>query len=464
MNGDAPAGFKERLIVFTRYPEPGTTKTRLIPVLGSKGAADFQRKMTEWTLIRVKGFSTTRERVIEICYEGGNKSLMRNWLGPDFIYRPQGSGDIGIRMKQSFEDAFRAGADTAVIIGTDIPELSRAIIENAFNDLTQKEMVLGPAKDGGYYLIGLKRNSPAPAVRELFTAIQWKAGNVLEQTTRIAEHSGMRFSLLQVLEDVDRPEDLKIWKRLQTLNHKIFSPGDISIVIPALNEADCIEKTLACLAPANIREVIIADGGSADQTVSLAKSMGAKVVTSAPPKARQMNQGAALATGDVLLFLHADTRVPKHFDEQIIHALGRPGMVAGAFELRIDSPRPELRIVEHLANWRARRLKLPYGDQGLFISSRIFHQAKGFPDIPIMEDFELVRRLRKKGEIVTLSVPVLTSPRRWQNFGILKTTLINQMVIAAYLWGVSPDVIARWYRRRQGMSKITGRLPKQKSF
>jgi GT2 family glycosyltransferase len=136
--------------------------------------------------------------------------------------------------------------------------------------------------------------------------------------------------------------------------------------------------------------------------------------------------------------------------------LKRPDIVAGAFKLRFDSDIPALRLIEHLANWRSSCLKTPYGDQAIFISSKLFHQVGGFPDIPIMEDFELVRRLKKKGAIVTLPVPVFTSSRRWQNIGILKTTLINQLVIAAYFMGIAPDVIARLYHRGRNISKKSG--------
>ena len=253
------------------------------------------------------------------------------------------------------------------------------------------------------------------------------------------------------MDDVDNPEDLKIWEQLQNIKNN--DSGHISIIIPAFNEADNIAKTLTSIGPGNNREVIVVDGGSHDSTVSLARSLGARVVNSSPPKARQMNRGASVATGDVLLFLHADTLLPENFDEHILESLNRPGTVAGAFELSVDSPIPALRLIESLANWRSRRLRLPYGDQAIFVQSKLFHQVGGFPHIPIMEDFELMRFLRKKGEIVTLPVSVSTSPRRWEKFGILKTTLINQLVIMAYFTGIAPDVISRWYRRSCDISK-----------
>jgi uncharacterized protein len=448
-----PINFKKHLIVFTRYPEPGTTKTRLIPLLGAEGAADLQRKMTEHTLSQVKRLSTQRELSVEIRYEGGDKHLMQTWLGQDFEYRAQDSGDLGRRMKRSLEDAFGAGATTAVIIGTDIPDITEGIIQKAFDVLQQKNMALGPAKDGGYYLIGLQKNSLTKAIPDLFSGINWGAGDVLEKTIKIATHSGLSFTLLDVLQDIDHPEDLMIRERSQHTPHSVFNPNRISIIIPAINEADHIANTIESIGPGNKKEVIVVDGGSHDDTMSIAKSLGASVITSAPPRARQMNRGADQATGDVLVFLHADTRLPEKFENVIFNSFKQPKMVAGAFELRMDSPTPGLRLIERLANWRSRYLKMPYGDQAIFLSTKLFHELGGFSDIPIMEDFELIRRLQKKGTIILLPVPVFTSARRWQNFGILKTTLINQLVIAAYVMGIAPEVIARWYNRSKGISE-----------
>ncbi len=446
MHRDEPDNYNKRLIIFTRYPEPGTTKTRLIPLLGAEGAADLQRKMTEHTLSRMKELWSSPELTIEVRYEGGSEALIKKWLGPNFVYRPQGEGDLGLRMTRSFEDAFKSGASTAVIIGTDIPEITHVAIQKAFDTFKQKDLVLGPAKDGGYYLIGLKKESCLLAVPHIFADIGWGTGNVLNKTIRIANRFKLRFSLLELLEDIDRPEDLPIWERVyNAINHN-FTHASISIIIPAINEVDNIAKTLSGIGKEKSRDIIVVDGGSNDGTAHLAKSLGARVINGSPPRARQMNAGAAEATGDVLLFLHADTQLPEKFDEYIFKALNQSGIIAGAFELHINSHMPAFRLIERLANWRSHHMRLPYGDQALFISSKLFHQAGGFPDIPIMEDFQFVRQLRRKGEVIILPVPVFTSPRRWLNLGILKTTLINQIVIAAYCIGISPVKIASWYR------------------
>jgi uncharacterized protein len=442
---------KDRLIIFTRYPETGTTKTRLIPLLGAKGAANLQRKMTEHTLSRMTGLTASNDLTIEIRYDGGNEELMKQWLGSEFEYVLQGDGDLGYRMQRAFDDAFKSGAVAVVIIGTDIPDLTAVDITKAFAALKQKKLVLGPAKDGGYYLIGLQKNAFLQAVGDLFRGIRWGEHDVLKKTLNISKHLGLNNSLLKEMDDVDRPEDIFIWEQSQILGHRNITPDGISVIIPAINEAHNIANTLASIGHGNNTEIIVVDGGSIDHTVSIAKTLGAKIIQGSPHRSRQMNQGADAASKDILLFLHADTLLPENFNRHVLGALAQPGVAAGAFELRIDSPVPSLRFIERIANWRSRRLKMPYGDQAIFMFSKVFHQMGGFPNIPIMEDFELIRRLRNIGDVVTLPQPVITSPRRWLKHGILKTTLINQLVVLSYFMGISQDTIARLYRRNKGI-------------
>nr|WP_052334351.1 TIGR04283 family arsenosugar biosynthesis glycosyltransferase [Oscillatoria sp. PCC 10802] len=224
----------------------------------------------------------------------------------------------------------------------------------------------------------------------------------------------------------------------------------MSIIVPALNEAGAIQKTLELAKLADSVEVIVADGGSEDETVGVSQSAGVRVISAPKGRARQMNAGAAAATGDILLFLHADTHLPQGFDEIVRQALATPGAIAGAFELRIDSPQPVLRLVEIGVNWRSRLFQMPYGDQAIFLPAPVFRSCSGFPDTAIMEDFQLMLQLRRLGKINIVAMPVVTSGRRWQKLGVLKTTLINQLVIVAYFLGVPPERLARWYRREGG--------------
>jgi rSAM/selenodomain-associated transferase 1 len=146
----------ERLVLFTRYPEPGKTKTRLIPVLGPNGASDLQQQMTEHVLNRVRDLVESRPVDMEVRYEGGKQGLMEEWLGKRISYRSQGSGDLGARMARAFAEAFQQGLNRVVIIGSDCPGITEITARTAFELLGQFDVVLGPANDGGYYLIGLR--------------------------------------------------------------------------------------------------------------------------------------------------------------------------------------------------------------------------------------------------------------------------------------------------------------------
>jgi rSAM/selenodomain-associated transferase 2 len=165
-----------------------------------------------------------------------------------------------------------------------------------------------------------------------------------------------------------------------------------------------------------------------------------------------MNAGAEAATGDILMFLHADTQLPDQFEDPIINTVGLSGVAAGAFQLRIDSNAKGLRFIERVANWRSRHLQAPYGDQAIFVTKTLFHELGGYADIAIMEDFEFVRRLRRKGQIVILDAFVITSPRRWLNLGVFKTWLLNQTILAGYYLGIPTERLSRWYRRKKGKS------------
>ena len=228
----------------------------------------------------------------------------------------------------------------------------------------------------------------------------------------------------------------------------------ISIIIPVLNEEDLVIPQHTAIHKAStsdgILEIIYVDGGSDDHTAIRTEELNARILMSPKGRARQMNLGAREARGSVLYFLHADTLLPENFEKRVLSAAGREGFGAGAFYLGIDSDKRGLRFIERVANWRAKLLKMPYGDQALFVSRDLFNQIGGFADYPIMEDFDLVRRLRKITNITILPDPVKTSPRRWQNLGVFHTWILNQLIIAAFYMGIPPRRLALWYRREKG--------------
>lgn len=195
---------KDCLIIFTRYPEPGKTKTRLIPILGAAGAAKLQRQMTEQKLAEAKKLQSINPLFVEVHFTGGNQQLMQDWLG-NLTYKQQSQGDIGCRMAAAFQTAFEAGMKQVVLIGIDCPDLKAQLMVEAFQALHQHDLVLGPAKDGGYYLIGLNC-----FISELFLGISWSTSEVLSQTQNIAQKLKLTVAYLPTLSDIDRPEDLSI--------------------------------------------------------------------------------------------------------------------------------------------------------------------------------------------------------------------------------------------------------------
>ncbi|MGB5712866.1 MAG: TIGR04282 family arsenosugar biosynthesis glycosyltransferase [Waterburya sp.] len=198
----------ETLIIFSRYPESGKTKTRMIPALGAAGAAELQRKMTEHTLNNTQQLLSSRDVNIELHFTGGTQQLMAEWLGQDLPYIPQVSGDLGQKIRSAFDRAFNLGNQRVVIMGIDCPDIDQVILNEAFDSLQNNDLVLGMAEDGGYYLIGLNHYIP-----QLFYNIAWGTDQVLDQTNNIAQQLKLDMYHLTTLSDVDRPEDLVIWEK-----------------------------------------------------------------------------------------------------------------------------------------------------------------------------------------------------------------------------------------------------------
>ncbi len=430
-----------RLIVFTRYPEPGQCKTRLIPALGAEGAARLQAELGRRVLAWGLDLARRRELVIQVSHAGGTPEQMRSWLGLAPLYRPQASGGLGQRMHEAFVQALAQGAPAAVLVGTDLPGLDSSILGQALDALQEKDLALGPARDGGYYLVGLKR--PAP---ELFVGIPWSTDQVLAQTLARAKALGLSCSLLPELNDLDEPGDLRQLANAPPPPALEIDPTGVSVIIPALNEAANLASAVESARQCPEAEIIVVDGGSDDGTLELARQLEMTALASLPGRARQMNLGAAVARGGLLLFLHADTRLPPGWESEVRRLLDQPGVAAGAFRFALDLPGAAYRALEGLVNWRSRAWQLPYGDQALFMRRDRFMALGGYPEEPIMEDVLLVKALAGQGRIAQASLAVLTSSRRWQRLGLLRTTLVNQGILLGHALGIPPARLARWYR------------------
>lgn len=430
---------RKRLIIFTRYPDSGQVKTRLIPALGLEGATALHRRLVLRTLRTASAACEKMKAELEIHFVGGNEEAMRHWLGDGWLFRPQHEGDLGNRMSKALGDCLHQGASATVIIGSDCPGLTAGLLIEAFDRLSESPVVLGPANDGGYYLIGLRKPFP-----ELFCGIAWGGDKVLADSLRILERDHVTPALLPPLDDLDRPEDLIAWEQMARSEEARLDR--FSVIIPALNEAKHLAATLKSVQEGGPHEIILVDGGSTDETQQVAIREGATVLVSRPGRSRQMNAGCARATGNALLFLHADTLLPPGWTRVAAEALRRPGVAAGAFRFRVGGSFAGKSILEWGANLRSKRLQLPYGDQGLFLSRALFEELGGFANLPIMEDYEFLKRVRGRGRVITVTEAATTSGRRWEQRGFFRATLANNLVLAGYVLGVRPQTLARLRR------------------
>jgi rSAM/selenodomain-associated transferase 2 len=224
----------------------------------------------------------------------------------------------------------------------------------------------------------------------------------------------------------------------------------VSVIIPVYREQGIINATIGGVRSrrgGGAAEIIVVDGEAKGETLAVIQDTAVKQILSGKGRGLQLNRGGRSATGQGLLFLHADTVLPPNALDRISEVLGDETCVGGAFDLSIDSPRWGFRVIERVANWRSRLTRVPYGDQAIFIRAAYFKAIGGFQEIPIMEDVDLMRRIKRAGgRIVMLREPVLTSARRWEQEGLIYGTLRNWLLILLYLCGVEPQRLASFYR------------------
>jgi hypothetical protein len=342
-------------------------------------------------------------------------------------------GDLGRRMHHAIASAMERGNQQVVLMGTDVPSVTVGQLKAAFDALQNNDMVLGPSRDGGYWLIGLRR----PV--DLFTDIAWGTNRVLEQTLAAGRRLKLRAAQLAPLQDIDNRGDLA---ELPSYIHS--RKPYLSVVIPALNEAANIETAIQS-ARCDDCEIIVVDGGSKDRTAACAQAAGAKVIPAPKGRALQQNRGARKAGGRVLLFLHADATLPDHYCMHLFETLMDSRTVAGAFQFKTDFPHWSMRLIEKAARIRSTWFQMPYGDQGIFLYKDLFDRIGGFTPVPIAEDLFLVRRLARLGRIGLAPVPMVTSGRRWRTIGVWRATLINYLIAGGCLVRVPARYLAPLY-------------------
>ena len=442
------------LMLMVKAPEAGQAKTRLTPALSDAGAAALAQAFLRDSLAVWRD----ADAQVTLATTGEFDASMRAELS-DWKQEPQGPGGLGQRLERVLRSAL-ATHDVAIVVGTDIPGVGELELRETRRLLQTHDAVLGPAEDGGFYWLALRRCPPG-----LLTNIPWSDASTGKRTQERLELAGMRVALLGTRFDVDTPTDLTrlgcyLRAHPDAMPHTrgfLASSANsaLSIIIPVLNEEGKIENLLtSLLEEAPWAELIVVDGGSEDKTHLIASSFaGVSVVKCAPGRARQLNCGAAMAIGGTLLFMHADAQLPTGGIDQIQALMRKKTHVAGAFRLRTryDESGPKrswVRPFLRLADLRSRYTHSPYGDQGLFVRAREFRALGGYPDQPLFEDLHLSQALAKRQSLAILPGPMTVSGRRFQERPLYYFALMNSFPLL-YRLGVSPRRLASLYQSKR---------------
>ena len=510
---------KQALILFTRLPVAGKTKTRLIPYLQEKGARDihlallqdfaklyrnFHRKEKEVKLFLFFSSATVHE-VVEGAFDAGKKERTKEQEGrneerkeerkegskegvkkgmaeikmlkklfPDAEFVPQEGEDIFRKMENAFLYTFQEGYSFSYLVGADIPFLTTDSFYKVFSEGRKGKNALGESLDGGYYGIGLQSKVEKSDLDKIFSPGKKRNGrkenteqnstrkpksaetekqevDIFEYTKTALYATGLPLLLLKKRRDIDEKEDIIAYRQLIPYNKalqssyigkEILRQSKISIIIPCYKEGDTLSNMEEQLRPYKKQaEILFADGGENHFSGEY------KVVPCPKGRARQMNTAAKEACGDILFFLHCDSILPKGFLEEIREALRKTPVAC--FGIRFKPSSPLMTICSFISNHRVYDRKVMFGDQGIFLGRELFFQMGGFPDIPLMEDYQFSLNLKSRGIPMGLCKKrLITSERRFSGSFFHKLSIMWKMnrLRARYRKGEDIDALAKEYR------------------
>lgn len=435
------------VILFTRIPEPGKVKTRMMPYLSPSECAELQECCIKDSLEMLREVDADKF----ICYEpSGDRNLLAE-LCKETNFIVQRGDDIGARMKNGLSDVFDIGYKSVLLMGSDIPEVKSSDITDAFSQLQSCDTVIGPSQDGGYYLIGMNDIKP-----ELFTQSSYGHGKVLDELLHIAADNNIHVTLVAEHRDFDTKDDILYFREHIRHQHHLMESEvgkfvtkvlRVSVIVPTYNEEKRIDKLIKQLDDiCDDAEIVIVDGGSTDST--LAHIPGRyRIVKSDKGRALQLNAGARAASGEVLFFMHADSELPNKPIHEIREVMKTHN--AGCFGIEFQSDNLLMKINAAISKDRAFRRQIAFGDQGMFMTREVFEGVGGFPEIPIMEDYQLSLTLREMGiRIGATRGRICTSDRRYPKGNIKKLRLMFKMWLLRrkYRMGIDPYQIAKEYK------------------
>ncbi len=453
--GTGPGG---TVVIMAKDPTVAPVKTRLRATAGEDAAEDLYRAFIrdEIGALREAGL----DAVVSL-FPPGDGAAFREWLGTPVTTLPQNGADLGQRIISSLTEAMERTDGPVVTITSDVPDLPLDHVREAMARLEEVDAVLASSSDGGFHLIGLRRDALST---DLFEGVPWSTGEAMAVVMGRLEDRGLSVAQVPPWYDVDDGDDLEALsarlvseesrapRTLQVLEG--WTPQQtpdpwLSVVVPVLHEEEGIDRTLEhtiSIGRPGEMEVIVVDGDPEGSTLAAIRRDDVTGLTAQRGRGVQMNAGAARARGEVVLFLHADTLLPEGAPDLIRNALSRGGSDVGAFEVSYGEGGLVRRMMGKLGNFRARLRRVPYGEHGIFMTREAYQELGGFPDVPIMEDVEMMLRVKRSGrEVVFVDRPVTTSVRRFQRVGFWRTNARNMAMLWLHRFGLPPEKLAMFY-------------------